>query len=278
MQSATFSGAGADPAPASPPGGASSLPVGVLGERSHRVPQQIAAPNAEPTAEATAVRVDTHNPASIAEHYLQRARRQAWVEFLGADEATSRVRLGTASFSIHLLARPWSLQDARVTGDAEPCVDVCEQWPDSRRCFAVLDALDDCHDLLAAGDLLEAYARLSSLHREEPGRFEVQELLLDVLFGLGLDENDFRWVERPQVVRLDAATRDRIHLHLQRCGPKDVYLLRFELFHHEYLCFDEETLAAHLRLDPRFEVEERDASRESGWQGARLLVGAVPQC
>lgn len=215
----------------------------------------------------------------IADIYVQHARRREWVEFLGAEEAASRVWAGAAAFTFNVVARPWSFAEARTyPGRAEPRIDVCEHWPDSKRCFEVLDALDDCQDLIASGDLLEAYARLSLLHREEPSRFEIQELLLDVLFGLGLEENDFRWIERPRVVRLDRSTRDRVHLHLQRCGPKDVHLLRFELFHQEYLCFDEETLAAHLRLDPRFEVAEREWSRESGWQGRRVMVSAVPQC
>lgn len=224
-------------------------------------------------------RLDGSRIERIVDDYVHRARRQEWVTHLGELEASSRVFAGAIGLNFHETSdRPWSLADARVHTPTEPCVDVCEQWPDAKRCFEVLDALDDCHDLLSAGDLLEAYARLSILHREEPSRFEIQELLLDVLFGLGLDENDFRWVERPRVVRLDRSTRDRIDLHLRRTGPKDVHLLRFELFHREYLCFDEETLAAHLRLDPRFEVTERAWPRESGWQGERIMVSVVPEC
>lgn len=218
--------------------------------------------------------------ARIVDDYVQRARRRAWVEFLGPEEASVRVFAGAAGSVFHTVAtRAWSPRDARVrSDDLEPCIDVCEKWADAKRCFEVLDALDDCQDLLSAGNLLEAYARLSALHREEPERFEIQELLLDVLFGLGLDENDFRWSQRPRIVRLDRTTRDRILLHLMRCGPKDVHLLRFELFHREYLCFDEETLAAHLRLDPRFDVSEQDWSPEPGWRARRVMLSAVPEC
>ena len=224
--------------------------------------------------------LDRRDLKRIADGYVHRALRSAWVGFHGIEEAASRALAGALGMTFHeSSSRPWCLAEARVVADdPEPCIDVCEQWPDARRCFEVLDALDDCQDLLAGGDLLEAYARLSALHREEPGRFEIQELLLDVLFGLGLDVNDFRWVEQPRVVRLDRGTRDRIHLHLQRCGPKDVHLLRFELFHHEYLCFDEETLAAHLRLDPRFELVEKEWSAETAWGGRRVMVSAVPLC
>ncbi len=117
--------------------------------------------------------------------------------------------------------------------------------------------LDLCDELIEQGALKPAMRWLTVMHTQRPDAYEVQELILDVLFKQGLSERDFEWLFEPSVVRLGKGTRERIYQWLKAEAEwADVCEIRFMVFWGEYLCFEEEALARDLKQDKRFVVEK----------------------
>jgi hypothetical protein len=97
--------------------------------------------------------------------------------------------------------------------DWEPDYDLCmrEDWPGLVR-YRERVARRAPDNLYAQGRLGEAYVLngeyeraiefLSKLYHEHPYYTDAEHYLLDALFALGKNENDFDWVEKPVVFRL----------------------------------------------------------------------------
>ncbi len=115
---------------------------------------------------------------------------------------------------------------------------------------------------------------LSEPHRQNPGAEELHYVTLDALFAQGKDENDFDWVERMPVYRLDRGVLDRCHAFLKpKRKPRSVHDLYTELVLDGYCLFTAEELLGVVRGDERFVVEEEDL-RSPGIRARRKRDGA----
>lgn len=117
---------------------------------------------------------------------------------------------------------------------------------------------------LWSGDPGKALDVLAPLHRVRPWDREVQHLMLEALFALGRSEAEYPWTLEPVVVRLDAATLDRIHRAL-RANQGPVALLDLLLVASEegYPAFTARELLDALEADPRFTIHPSAIAAES---------------
>lgn len=97
----------------------------------------------------------------------------------------------------------------------------------------------------------EAIDFLNPLYQEnhESG-FGINEII-DALFGLGKTENDFAWIEKPTVLKLDKKTFD-ICVNFLKGKRKHISLLKvyeYLLFQADYLAFNEDKLSGFLVKD-----------------------------
>jgi tetratricopeptide (TPR) repeat protein len=96
---------------------------------------------------------------------------------------------------------------------------------------------------------------LSKLHYKEPDNVNVQYSILDAIFGLNKAEDDFNWIERPSVIRLNEKTLDICYDLLKpKRKPKEVGFLHVDLYSYGYLTFNEDDLIEALIKDARFSV------------------------
>jgi hypothetical protein len=125
------------------------------------------------------------------------------------------------------------------------------------------------NDLYAQTTLGEAYLLnqdyesaivfLAPWHRKYPDLEPFQHLLLDALFALGKDENNFDWVQRPVILRLGPSVLDYCHTYLTpKRKPRTVMDLHSELTLKGYLVFTEEDLLQVLLRDSRFIVSNSE--------------------
>lgn len=95
------------------------------------------------------------------------------------------------------------------------------------------------------------------LSRENPDNLDIAYSILDSLFALGKNENDFQWVSEPKVIRLNEEVSDSCYDYLKGKrkprGLSDVYC---HLNVEGYLTFDEEELLKYLNEDNRFELQK----------------------
>ncbi len=106
------------------------------------------------------------------------------------------------------------------------------------------------------GEPEKAIDLLAEPHRQNPEAQELHYVILDALFALGKDENDFDWVEQMPVQRLGAGVLDRCHAYLKpKRQPRDAEELRFELSLDGYCVFTAGELLEAIHRDRRFVVE-----------------------
>jgi tetratricopeptide (TPR) repeat protein len=109
---------------------------------------------------------------------------------------------------------------------------------------------------LLNGEYQKAIDYLAEVHREIPESEDPQHFILKALFALGKDENDFDWVEKPVVLRLNEEVLERCYQYLRpKRKPRDVYEIYTGLERKAYLTFDREALYEALKEDERFKVE-----------------------
>ncbi len=109
------------------------------------------------------------------------------------------------------------------------------------------------------GEPEKAIELLSEPHRQHPRNREFQRVILDALFALGKDEDDFEWVERMPIYRLDASVLDRCYGYLNgRRKPRTVHELQCEITLDGYCVFTPQELLEAISVDERFVVEEED--------------------
>ena len=108
--------------------------------------------------------------------------------------------------------------------------------------------------LLEVGDAERALEQAALGYTGQWGQ-ECEELILDILFGMGKDETAFAWDEKaPKVWRLDTELNDRLYQCLSAGHSGDYVELRLGPFSNDYWHFEERELSAHLAKDSRFEV------------------------
>lgn len=99
----------------------------------------------------------------------------------------------------------------------------------------------------------KAISFLGDLHKKYPDDPNTQYSLLEALMAIGKDENDFPWIIKPRVVKLDKSTLDYCYNYLKnkrkRITVSDLYL---ECYDKGYPMFRENQLMQFLRTDNRF--------------------------
>lgn len=107
------------------------------------------------------------------------------------------------------------------------------------------------------GEFETALEFLSKLHLKEPDNIDVQYSILDALFGLNKTENDFKWIEKPSVIRLNEESIDICYnLIKSRRKPKEVGFLYLDLYGYGYLTFKEKDFLEALLKDSRFIITD----------------------
>lgn len=103
----------------------------------------------------------------------------------------------------------------------------------------------------------EAIEFLTPIYFENPDFDDVIHIILDALFSQGKTENDFKWIEKPLILRLDSKIKDMCADFLKN-RRKEISLT--EVYNHllikgAYLGFNETELGDNLIKDSRFEFE-----------------------
>jgi hypothetical protein len=88
---------------------------------------------------------------------------------------------------------------------------------------------------------------------------DFQHVILDALFALGKNENDFDWTEKPVILRMSSDILDACYDFLKpKRKPRPVVELHIEFVMEGYLLFTEEDLFKALVQDQRFIVDNLD--------------------
>jgi tetratricopeptide (TPR) repeat protein len=100
---------------------------------------------------------------------------------------------------------------------------------------------------------------LEPLYRSNSDYVDIQYSILDALFALGKNEQDFKWVSVPGVFRLNKEIMDLCYDYLK--GKRKARTLNdvfCSLLVEGYLTFNEEELLNHLIQDRRFDVQNEE--------------------
>jgi tetratricopeptide (TPR) repeat protein len=109
------------------------------------------------------------------------------------------------------------------------------------------------------GEYDKAIEFLSHHHKEHPWNIDFQHVILDALFALGKNENDFNWVEKPVVLRMSDDILDACYHFLKpKRKPRLVLEIHTNFITEGYLLFTEDDLFKALQEDERFIVENVD--------------------
>jgi tetratricopeptide (TPR) repeat protein len=118
-------------------------------------------------------------------------------------------------------------------------------------------ALGDAY--VRAGEYQKALDYLAPLHHEHPDIIDIQWNILEALFGLGKNENDFDWVEKPVILRINEALLDQCYEYLSpKRKPRSIMDICIALVIGKvYKDFKEEELLLALKSDNRFNVDDK---------------------
>ncbi|MEJ6949983.1 tetratricopeptide repeat protein [Natronospora cellulosivora (SeqCode)] len=105
---------------------------------------------------------------------------------------------------------------------------------------------------------------LKEVYKKYPDFVDIQFFILDCLFGLGKNENDFDWKEIPKIVRMNNQIIDECYKYLKnKRKPRNVYDIYSDLFLGDYNTFDEKDLLKEIKQDERFEIVDNSSSSPS---------------
>lgn len=109
------------------------------------------------------------------------------------------------------------------------------------------------------GEPEKAIEFLAEHHRKQPDNPDFQYVILDALFALGKNENDFDWTENPVILRMSNEILDSCYKFLKpKRKPRYVSELHTEFFIKGYLLFSDIELLQNLVNDKRFIVDNID--------------------
>lgn len=109
------------------------------------------------------------------------------------------------------------------------------------------------------GEYEKAIEFLSHRYQKQPWNIDFQHVILDALFSLGKNENDFDWIEKPFVLRMSDDILDACYEFLKpKRKPRSVLEIHTHFVTKGYLLFAEEELFKALVEDERFIVEDVD--------------------
>jgi tetratricopeptide (TPR) repeat protein len=109
------------------------------------------------------------------------------------------------------------------------------------------------------GEYEKAIEFLSHHHKKQPWNEDYQYVILDALFALGKNENDFNWIEKPVILRMSGSILDVCYEFLKpKRKPRSVFEIYAHFVTKGYLLFTEEELFGALMKDNRFIVEDVD--------------------
>ena len=107
------------------------------------------------------------------------------------------------------------------------------------------------------GEYEKAIEFLSRHHKKQPWNIDFQYVILDALFALGKNENDFNWIEKPVVLRMSDSILDICYEFLKpKRKPRSVFKIHTHFDTKGYLLFTEDDLFKALTEDERFIIED----------------------
>jgi tetratricopeptide (TPR) repeat protein len=110
------------------------------------------------------------------------------------------------------------------------------------------------------GQYEKAIEFLSEHHRRHPDNPDFQNAILDALFALGKNDDDFDWVQRPVILRMSSDILETCYEFLKsKRKPRSISEIHGRFLLEGYLLFTEEDLLKALSKDGRFIVEDADA-------------------
>ena len=106
------------------------------------------------------------------------------------------------------------------------------------------------------GEYERAIKFMSEHHRKYPWNVDYQYVILDALYALGKNENDFDWIEKPVIFRMSGDIVDACYEFLKpKRKPRSITEIYLEFVPKGYLLFTEEDLLNALLGDKRFIIE-----------------------
>ncbi|MBN4051137.1 MAG: hypothetical protein COA82_07950 [Alkaliphilus sp.] len=120
------------------------------------------------------------------------------------------------------------------------------------------------HSLCDAYNLNKEYYnalnKLTQLYQESPDMTSTAYLVLETLYNLGKDENDFNWITKPKVLLDNVETADICYNLLKgKRKPRAIYDIHTDLYGYGYTKFNEDDLYNLLKNDSRFIVKKDDS-------------------
>jgi len=110
------------------------------------------------------------------------------------------------------------------------------------------------------GEYNKAIEFMADHHKKHPWNPDYKHVILDSLFALGKTEDDFNWIERPEILRMSTDIIDTCYEFLKRKRKPRSIMELYTLFVTEgYLLFSEKDLLKALLNDERFKVDKPES-------------------
>ena len=140
------------------------------------------------------------------------------------------------------------LEEKDYPGLIQYCIDRAAENPDDLHAKAHLGEA-----YILNGNYETALSYLKKCHQQYPEIDEYQYLLLDALFEMGLNEDDYDWSKKPVVLRLNKEIIDACYFYLKpKRKPRSIYTIHNEFIFKGYIAFTPEDLLSELLKDERF--------------------------
>ncbi len=99
---------------------------------------------------------------------------------------------------------------------------------------------------------------LTVIHKKDPYYPDVNHSIIEALYGLGKTENDFDWIEKPLMLKLNNKTKEICKDFLKKKRKPISFLSLYEylMIKFDYIKFQEEDLFEYLKTDNIFEFSD----------------------
>lgn len=103
----------------------------------------------------------------------------------------------------------------------------------------------------------KALEYLSPINKRNPDIDAFKYLILDALYGLGKNENDYKWIKKPNIIDLNDKVIDKCYKYLKpKRKPRSINELYMLFMLDGYMRFNELELLKKIKSDPRFIVRD----------------------